>query len=85
MAGNAAKAVDDAIADQMRAYAAEALKARKPMTESECIKTLPRDVLHGDPVRLTFDSGPYEITRPSNVLLTVIRAIERAHGIGEQA
>lgn len=72
-------------ADQMRAYAAEALKARKPLTELECIKTLPRDVLHGDPVRLTFDSGPYEITRPSNVLLTVIRAIERAHGIGEQA
>ena len=54
-----------------------------PLTEEQilaCVQSigLPK------PMGLTVDRGPYEVTEPSYYLQLLVRAIERAHGIGKQ-
>ena len=58
-----------------------ALKAeRKPLTEAQAVACLVEAGCVGT-VKMSYDSGPYEITRTSINADRLIRAVERAHGI----
>lgn len=53
---------------------------RVPLTEEQLVHCLNQSSCVGT-VKMSFDSGPYEITRPSINADRLLRAIERAHGI----
>lgn len=68
-------------ADQMRAYVDADRAQRVPLTDEQIVSCL-SSVARSVPKGLTYDSGPYDITKPTAFLVQLIRAIERAHGIG---
>lgn len=53
---------------------------RKPMTETEIVKCLVQAGCIGT-VKMTFESGPYDITRPSIKADNLVREVEAFHGI----
>ena len=55
---------------------------RKPLTERQIVSALADAGCCGT-VKLTYDSGPYEVTCATAAAIDLVRAIERAHGIGE--
>lgn len=57
---------------------------RQPLTERQLAACLMEAGCIGT-VKLSFESGPYDIDRPSNNAGRLCRAIERAHGIGAAA
>ena len=57
---------------------------RKPLTEPELMKCIANAGCFGT-VKMSFESGPYDIDRPSLNADKLCRAIEAAHGIKEQA
>lgn len=66
----------------MRAALAEQAPARVPLTEQQIVACITEADCHGGAMRMSYGSGPYEITRPTLNALAIVRAIERAHGIG---
>lgn len=54
---------------------------RKPMTEEDIVKCLVDTRCIGG-VRMTYDSGPYELTTPTMIAVNMVRAVEAHHGIG---
>ena len=67
--------------DDSKAPAAE---PRTPLTEAQIVRCLVAAGCVGT-VKMSFDSGPYEITRTSVNADRFARAIETAHGIGAAA
>jgi hypothetical protein len=66
--------------DALRAALSRAPQAvRVPLKEEQIMRLLPRGGYGA--VRLTYESGPYDIGRPTTVLISLVRAIEAAHGI----
>lgn len=55
--------------------------AREPLTDGQILVCL-RSLGVPAPMGLTRDRGPYEVTEPTWFLARLVRAIERAHGIG---
>lgn len=55
---------------------------RKPLTERELMKCITQAKCF-DTVKMTYESGPYEIDRPTLKAFEFARAIEAAHGIKE--
>ena len=55
---------------------------RKPLTERQIVSALADAGCCGT-VKLTYDSGPYEVTCATAAAIDLVRAIERAHGIVE--
>jgi hypothetical protein len=53
---------------------------REPLTEEQILRCI-QSIGLGDILRLTYDSGPYEVTKPTHEAVNLARAIERAHGI----
>ncbi len=66
----------------LRAALAEQAPARVPLTEQQIVACITKADCHGGAMRMSYGSGPYEITRPTLNALAIVRAIERAHGIG---
>jgi hypothetical protein len=62
---------------------AQPAEQRKPLTEAQLARCIGEAGCYGK-VTMSFDSGPYEITRPSINATRLCQAIERAHGITEQ-
>lgn len=58
--------------------------AREPLTERQIVACLVEAGCLGT-VKMSYDSGPYEITRTSVNADKFARAIERAHGIASPA
>lgn len=54
---------------------------RHPLTEEQLVKCLVEAHCVGI-IKMSFESGPYEVTRPSINADRLVRAIERVHGIG---
>lgn len=67
--------------DRRPLYAAPPAPQRQPLTESRIVACLVEAGCLGT-VRMSYDSGPYEITRTSINADKFARAVERAHGIG---
>ncbi len=61
---------------------AEQEPARVPLTEQQIVACITKADCHGGAMRMSYGSGPYEITRPTLNALAIVRAVERAHGIG---
>jgi uncharacterized protein YceH (UPF0502 family) len=54
---------------------------RKPLTEEQQVDCLVKSGCIGN-VKMSFESGPYDITRPSINASRLIEQVEAAHGIG---
>ena len=54
---------------------------REPLTERQIVDCIVRAGCLGT-VKMSYDSGPYEITRTSINADRLVKEIERAHGIG---
>jgi len=54
----------------------------EPLTEAQIVKCIAEAGCHGGAMRMSYESGPYEITRPTINAVEMVRAVERAHGIG---
>ena len=61
---------------------AQPAEKRKPLTEAQLVRCLNYSGCIGK-VTMSFESGPYDITRPSINATRLCGAIERAHGIKE--
>ena len=62
---------------------AEAQPAAQPLTDEQLL-SIARAEAGGTGIKLTRDVGPYEVTEPTHVYKCIVRAIERAHGIGSK-
>ena len=60
---------------------AEPCVARKPLTEKQLIACIAKAGCLGA-VKMSFESGPYDIDRPTLNAIWLCEAIEAAHGIG---
>lgn len=72
-----------AIRDAARAaLAAQPAAERVGLTEAEFMRVLNKlgPDMHGR-VALTYESGPYDINKPTNVAMRLLRGIEAAHRI----
>ena len=72
--------LDDAKVQDWQAYTAP--PQRKPLTEAQQVDCLVKSGCIGT-VKMSFESGPYDITRPSINASMLIEAVEAAHGIKE--
>jgi hypothetical protein len=60
------------------------LPATRPLTEEQIVACITEAGCHGGAMRMSYGSGPYEITRPTINAIELVRAVERAHGIVAQ-
>lgn len=71
--------------DVARLWLAEAKASSlniEPLTEAQIAECITEAGCHGGAMRMSYGSGPYEITRPTINAVEMVRAVERAHGIG---
>lgn len=80
LAWTQAVAVDPAVNGGVRLVSAQQPAPREPLTEGQIVSCLQESSCVGT-VKMSYESGPYDIDRPSINATRLVESIERAHGI----